>query len=421
MAGSAPSRAELRLRAERLDPGAVLAVLIAPWPRAPIERARLSRRAAIRAAHLLRAARVRVEAARTARRLRKIGLTTRTVDIGPIVAGYQVGIGEARMRFPAEIAVLGSPAGTLPAPSALDQALADASRRAGAMRLETVRVLESGTMMAAVSQETAGERLLRLGDPIRDPALGGGLLKQLLSCRPPEVVRDRLVQPLARGNVDGLLWTLEERREGEHPWRLTPSIRDDCFQFLAALAAVSRPPGNGDRRLLADSIGGLMPLLEADERSRLGRIASRADATLASIPRGWGHGDFHPGNLLAARRRLVSVLDWDAASPAAVAGLDHLHLVATARPELRRLSHGRRCAGPLRRLIVTGVDQELERALLNAGVPAENEVRQALVDAYWLVRVARDVSTFADRASRPLWLGENLRDPLRAHPTAPGQ
>lgn len=411
-----PSMSDLRRRSRSLAAGGTIAVLISPAARRPAERASPVRRAAALGLAGSRAVGVRLQAARVARRLRALGLVTGRIDIGPSKDGYALSLGRARVRVAAASVVCGVRGRAHPNGTLLDQAVRLAGLEAAeGLVVERGRVLGSGTLMVELAVTGRRDRrVLRIGDPARDVALDSQAnpLDALLACDPPPEVRRRLTAPLARGRVDGLAWALEEKRPGTHPWRLSRRVADECYGFLEALASVSRPAAAPPPASLGEGAVALEPLVDRDERRRLALISERADEALAPVPRRWGHGDFHPGNLLVAGDALETVLDWDAASPDILAGLDQIHLLAMARPALRRLSHGARCAGPLRELVVAGSDAPLEGALRAAAVPSVPAVREALIDAYWLSRVIRDVRTFPDRAHRPAWIQANLRRPL---------
>jgi aminoglycoside phosphotransferase (APT) family kinase protein len=75
-----------------------------------------------------------------------------------------------------------------------------------------------------------------------------------------------------------------------------------------------------DLRAVADRFPRFAPLLD-----QLGEEISDVARAVPSVPR---HGDLWAGNILVRRGRLTGLVDWDAWHPAALPGVDLLHLVA---------------------------------------------------------------------------------------------
>ena len=333
--------------------------------------------------------------------------------IGDRSNGFEVGLGDAAIRLPVEAVLVFS---NRSGPTMLERALQSAGEAIGG-RLTVVacRVVADGSLMAElVPQERAGEGawFLRFHDGTPTSAAA---VERLLSCGPPAEVRDRLVAPVATGHEGGLDWSVEEKAMGGHPGALDPGLWSECASFLTALGGV--PTGSlgqaadGDLPLQAKAPL-LEPFLSESEREGLQRLAAEADRHLAALPRRWGHGDFHPANLIVRDGRLDKVLDWDAASPRALPGLDLLHLIATTDPALRRMPHGVRCSGPLLAWARGEEGRPLRAWLEAAGVSADAETLRSLIAAYWLGRVARDLRTFPDRSGRERWIELNVRRPL---------
>jgi aminoglycoside phosphotransferase (APT) family kinase protein len=272
-----------------------------------------------------------------------------------------------------------------------------------------MRVLATGTLLAEVRTARGGSFLLRV-EP-RPPGAAGAL-ERLLACAPPVEVTSRLVLPLASGTLGERFWTLEERRPGAHPRRMTPALWRECTSFLEALHAVA-PPSDAAVRPLADDLAQVEWLLPADVVPAVRAAVEQAAQRLEGMWRGWSHGDFHPRNLLVGDG-LQAVLDWDAAAPCALPLVDALHLLATTAPRARRSPHGARCTRYLWPLARAGGDERLRAHCRATGVDPRPDVLEAIAVAYWLTRVARDVAVFADRSSRPDWLRLNVVEPARA-------
>lgn len=408
--GHEPDAEEL---AARLASGARVALLVSGRPPVALERGPVVVRVLRRARIVAASARLRRKLAGAERRLRGRDRSCRRLLIGDRNDGYEVGIGAAGIRWPVQAVLVLSSRDT---PTLLDRLLETAGEAVGEqLEVAHCRVLAGGTLMAELAERSGaggGRWFLRFHD---DAPASAAAAELLLASGPPPEVRDRLVSPVAAGTDGGLGWSVEEKVAGIHPGALDPGLWRESAAFLTALARVpatdaADAPGSS----LAPDVTVLAPHLGERERARLGRIATEAGRFLEPVPRRWGHGDFHPGNLIVRDGRLVKVLDWDAASPQALPGLDLLHLIATTDPVMRRLPHGGRCSGPLSALALGTGGRELRAWLEAEGVRTDRETLRALVVAYWLGRVARDLRTFPDRAGRGEWLELNVRRPVNA-------
>jgi hypothetical protein len=402
--------------AARLADGGRIALLVSGSPPPVLERAPVWVRA-LRAARLAAAsARLRLRLARLERRLADGGAARRRLLIGDREDGYELGVGSLRVGLPVEAVLVLSRAEQ---PTLLELVVEQASGVVGTrLELRSCRVLAAGTLLAELGDELSRSWFLRFhADPAE--AEGTPATIELLESSPPEAVRGRLVATEAAGIDGGLGWSLEPKVEGTHPAGMSPGLWRECAGFLTALASVA-PRGAAPPLPLADDAKLLAAHLDAAGRERVAKLADEADRLLAPLPRHWGHGDFHPGNLIVRDGRLAAVLDWDAASPAALPGLDLLHLIATTDPALRRLPHGGRCSGPLQEAALGQGGGELRAWLAGIGVEPEEPTIRALVVAYWLGRVARDLRTFGDRSSRGQWIELNVVRPAAAVPAPRG-
>lgn len=400
-----------RMASELPDGGAIAIPIVGGAPR---RRERASR--ALRAARALRLATasawMRVLAARAGAALRDAGLRPERLDVGRPEDGHPIGLGGRRVPLAPNALVVGYREDSAPAP--LDDAIEAAGHALGArLAIEGARVLASGVLMVELASP-AGRYLLRIAGPGAAASLvaAEAILERLLACRPPSAVRERLVVTVARGPLGPMRWSLEPRRVGAHPAAVDKRLWGSCLEFLVALHST---PAVGPAPLtaaLSADVRVLEPHLHARERRPLAELERRLLSQLDELERGWGHGDFHPGNLLIDRGALATVLDWDAAEPGALPLLDVLHLIATSEPSLRRLPHGARCSGTLWPLAEAGEDPRIRSYCEATGTPSDPPTLLALAHAYWLTRVARDLREFADRAGREEWLELNLRRPL---------
>lgn len=381
---------------------------------APEHRERLPLAARLaRGLRLLRAAlRVRNDASRVESRMRAAGLRTERVPVARPGDGQAIGLGRRGVSLALQTFVVGS--GERRASSVVEEATERANQAmAAAAVVDRATVLAGGVVMVELA-EGATRHLLRVAGPLAAVSAGeaAGLVERLLACEPPASVRDRLVAPIASGAIDEFSWWLEPKRPGRHPARVTAGLWDSCIGFLADLRSV---PGLDEPAIApilegdADAVG---RYLDGPARRSLAALGERLAGELSDLRPGWGHADFHPGNVLAEGRRLGTVLDWDAGGPAELPLLDLLHLLATSMRARRRLSHGERCTRQLWPLARAGGDARIASYCERTATPRDPDLLLALSQAYWLARVAGDVRRFGDRIANPEWLERNARRPL---------
>ncbi len=350
-----------------------------------------------------------IRAARAARRLRRSGAGVRALLTGPRTGAHTV-----------------RPAGVIPRPghaalvvrgrpTVADTALAAAEAAAGAPLTPAgpIRVLGSGTLLRHV-RGGDGERALRVAaGPGRQLLERAAQVTDRLRSAGDPALAGLVVPTLARGEAGRAWFTLEPWITGAPPrGELDPAVRETCLSFLAALAAI---PAGGDRvgAVIARDAAAVVALADDAARPGLERLTARLEAELGALPCIWMHGDFWPGNLIVDDGRLAAVIDWDGATPAGVPLADALHLMAMTDRRIRRLPHGGRCVEGLLPLARSG-DPGLAGVCERLGVAAAPASVEALVVAYWLGRVARDVRMFADRQGRSAWMEQNVWAPLRA-------
>ena len=144
------------------------------------------------------------------------------------------------------------------------------------------------------------------------------------------------------------------------------------------------------------------------------RLGERLELDLAEVRRGFGHGDFFAGNLLADGPRLTGVIDWDAGGPGRLPLVDLLHL------ELTRVDYGgddnwgRAVVERLLPLAKSGGDAVVHRYCAGIGLETNPRLLEALVLGYWLGYVAYQLDTHVARRSQPAWIEGNVEFPLAA-------
>jgi CelD/BcsL family acetyltransferase involved in cellulose biosynthesis len=231
-------------------------------------------------------------------------------------------------------------------------------------------------------------------------------LGALREAAPPAELADRISWVTGDGRVGVARWTVERRLEGDPaPSPLPGPIVRDALDFLVELHGLDGPHGNGGS---VERDGEVVARARPQHADAIRRLAAAAERALASVPRGFGHGDFWTGNLLTSDGRLAGVVDWDAAGPGRLPLLDLMHLWLNADERLRPEAWGAAIADRLVPWARAGGD-ELARAYVERlGLALSPEQLEALVVAYWLDRVAYQVALYDDIAASDLWLEQNV-------------
>jgi hypothetical protein len=365
---------------------------------------------------LAASARVRVLAAATRHRLRQAGYSTVQVRLWDIWSTLHLGSRRATARrstasdyLPQRALVIGSRGPALP--TQLDASIAQA-RAKSRLRLEPVPpVTATGVlvmpMVDGVLRVTLGQGQHRID---RQRAA----LEELRALGPSPSVTSRVPWVLAAGACGLSRWSLERRLPGSlaiPPFG--PSFLDDCVEFLSELHTCGRGTDRSSLALAARSAAECLSNRAARDIVEVGEIL---DDQLAGIPCGYAHGDFWHGNLFATEGRLVGVADWEAAGTGRLPVLDLVHFSFT---------YGWR----RRRQTTSGWGKPLVREFLPSFSASDNHVMRsylervdlditasqlaALIAAYWLERVAYQLSTYFERVRAPVWMESNVEYPLR--------
>jgi len=236
-------------------------------------------------------------------------------------------------------------------------------------------------------------------------------LQLLRAAEPGPSVGDRVPWLEASGRLGLADWSVERRLPGETTASLAAGVLADSVDFLVALHATragsTLVPLTREAKILATVCD--------DERAKVvTEVALRLDSRLADLPRGFGHGDFWTRNLLVEEGRLTGVIDWDAATPDRLPLLDLLHLHLSAHRERTREYLGPALLRYLLPWARSGGDDTVLLYCRRLGLDVDASVLEDLAIAYWLTRVAFEVSLFADRAERPIWMQNNVESVLDA-------
>jgi hypothetical protein len=289
------------------------------------------------------------------------------------------------------------------APTVLEAALAAAARDSRRELRPRWASIQAGTALAAVDSA-----LLRVAI---GPAARAQIEDQVAAL---ETLRQSDVPPSVEGRVPWLLahgrtgladWSLERLLPGSRPGRLMTALVDDCLSFLVGLHRVR---AGGPGRSFAE-LAATVALVSEREADVVHALGERLDAELAGLERGFGHGDFFAGNLLAEGDRLTGVLDWDAAGPGRVPLLDLLHLQLTRDPYGPDENWGRAVVERLLPSARSGGDPLVRRYAAELGLDLDPRTLEALVYAYWLEYAAYQLRAHPDRLSSAGWIAGNVR------------
>jgi aminoglycoside phosphotransferase (APT) family kinase protein len=296
------------------------------------------------------------------------------------------------------------------APTMLDAAVADAAETAS-IQLEP-RLPAMGEALLLMVAE-AGVIRVALGPARSQIDAQVAALEALQAAGPPPFVATRVPQQLAAGRSGLVEWSLERRLAGYRPLdRVSRAVLADCIDFLVALHGLD---GAGTAEVFPSAdAAAIAPFCGDAEAEAVRALGERLDSQLADVPRGFGHGDFWAGNLLIENGRLAGVVDWDAAGPGRVPLLDflHLHLIAERRPG--GIAWGQAIVEYLLPWAQAGGDSAAQEYCRRIGLDPSPALLAGLVAAYWLNRLAYQLTTYADRSERPVWVEHNLGLPLRA-------
>jgi aminoglycoside phosphotransferase (APT) family kinase protein len=202
-------------------------------------------------------------------------------------------------------------------------------------------------------------------------------------------------------------WSLEERLPGSTaPSALPPELLEESIDFLVTLGRQgdnSTPTSSSaaDADVIARTrVGG--------QAEALRQLGSRVETLLAAVPRVFAHGDFWSRNLLVERGRLSGVVDWDHGGPGRLPFLDLFQLQLNM---IRAGTHqflGPALVDHLLPWAQSGGDEYSRAYASRIGFEVGTRELETLVLAFWLDRVGHEISSFADRVERPVWMHQNV-------------
>ena len=294
--------------------------------------------------------------------------------------------------------------------TALGASIEDASREAGT----SIR-FDAPSMREAVLVAVGDSGVLRIAvGPARNQLeRQAAALEELRSTRAAELDPSCISWPIASGRSGLADWALEQRLPGTRPQPILPArVLADCLDFLAALHT-SGPRGARSRTPIDDAKL-IAAVCDEERSSAVMRVAEGLAAEVVDLPRGFAHGDFFRGNLLVDGGRLAGVVDWDAAGPGRLPFLDLLHLRHMSKHRPPDRDWGLTVVRGLLPWARAGGDELTRGFCRRLGVQPSPALLEALAVAYWLERLGYQLSTYADRTERPVWLERNVDEVLRA-------
>lgn len=263
-------------------------------------------------------------------------------------------------------------------------------------RAETLVVIaDTGVLRVAVGPGARGMERQRVA------------LESLAAFVPPPVVSDRVPWVIARGRTGLAVWSFERRLAGHPaPPVLGDNLLADCLDFLVALHHVAHdsPPS----RSLVEDAEVAADLSDPGIGDAIRALGARLEADLAGVTRGFAHGDFWSGNLLVADGALCGVVDWDVAAPGCLPLLDLLQLRLSQHRSRTRQYVGVAVVEYLLPWARNGGDDVLHTYARRIGLAVDPARLESLVLAFWLDYVSQELRKYGDRASRPVWMRDNI-------------
>jgi phosphotransferase family enzyme len=297
-------------------------------------------------------------------------------------------------------------------PTALEAALAEAGKAAGEELRPEWASIRAGIVVVAAGSAVLRVAIGRARSQIRDQIAA---LEALRLATSPAAVAERIPWVIAYGRAGLTDWSLERRLPGARPARkLEGELLEACFEFLVGLRHAEGGVGG---RTFSDLVEAPASVSGPETAEALRSLADELERSLAGVDRGFAHGDFFAGNLLAEDDRLTGVLDWDGGGPGRVPALDLLHLQLTRHPYGSDDNWGRAVVERLLPSARAGGDALLRRYCAELGIDPDPHLLEALVFAYWLEYVAYQLRTHLDRRSQPEWIEGNVELVARAAET----
>jgi hypothetical protein len=359
---------------------------------------------------LLGSSRARAESVYVRRRVRSRGYAeTSTIawDVEQVVR--LPGVADSRRRLsPAELLpqrmlVVGHRPGTRRR-TTLEAARAAASESVGTPLTHGWPLARAQTLVVVADE---GVLRVAIGPGARGMERHRAALDALARGAPSRVVRDRVPWLVTRGTAGLAEWSLERRLGGRPaPPRLGDDLLADCVDFLIALHYAGDPDARP--RAIEDDAAVVAEMLTVEEGRAVRALGAQLESDLASVPRGFGHGDFWSGNLLVEGGSLAGVVDWDVGGPDRLPLLDLLQLRLSDLRSQTREYFGDAVVHHLLPWARAGGDEVARAYARRTAITLDEKRLEALVYAFWLDYVAHELRKYGDRGQRPVWMYRNV-------------
>jgi aminoglycoside phosphotransferase (APT) family kinase protein len=235
----------------------------------------------------------------------------------------------------------------------------------------------------------------------------GVALAALAGYDPVQIVADRVPWVITRGRSGLAEWSFERRLAGRPaPSVLGDGLLADCLDFLVALHHTAY--GTSPSRSLVADAEVVADLTDSEAGKAIRSLGVRLEDELADVTRGFAHGDFWSGNLLASGGALRGVVDWDVAAAGCLPALDLLQLRLSEHRAKTRQYVGVAVVEHLLPWARSGGDDLVRSYARRVGLALEPGRLEALALAFWLDYVSHELRKYGDRAGRPVWVRDNI-------------
>jgi hypothetical protein len=262
-----------------------------------------------------------------------------------------------------------------------------------------------------VSITDSGVLRTTVGPARKQLALQRAALGQLRSMAVAELDTEKIPWPLGAGRVGLADWSLEQRLGGEQPAALDETLNRAALDFLVTLHSCGS--ASVVKRTAVTDADEAAALLAPAQAQAVRDIAHRVSNIVNELPHGFAHGDFFAGNFLVEDGRLVGVVDWDAGGPGRAPLLDFIHLWHMGDGQIDDLDWGPMIVNDMLPWARSGGDDVVRAFSDRIAFEVTPARLEALVAAYWLARLAYQLTRYADRAERKLWIERNVEVVLR--------
>jgi hypothetical protein len=332
-------------------------------------------------------------------------IETATFDYGHALRRNDVGPPPTlRERLPRNAIAVGAAAGARPSRTLLDAVTARAGESLGTHISQPRTGARAGILVTFAS-----DAVLRVAvGPARTQIISQAeALKTLREACGDALDKSLIPWTIDQGRLGLADWSLEPRLRGASPgWVLDTRVVGSMLDFLAGLHSCRN--SSAAKRTPADEAEEAASFLDAKYSAALHKLGREVSEAIAELPYGFAHGDFFTGNILVEGSKIVGVVDWDAAGPNRPPLLDFLHIWLLGRRKISDVDWGPSIVSDLLPWARDGGDDVVRSLARRIDVDVSPTKLTALVAAYWLARLAAQLTRYADRPDRPVWMRQNV-------------